>query len=339
MSIQSTSTATVSASSSAGSSAPAVSSSSSTTSASSSTSFKDELESVNSSSSTAQSDTSQKTSASDTSNANNSQAVQQAEVSKTNETKDAVLLQQIVDAKEQATAQNQKGNQVLSFYASEISKDVNPYDVLNTELKTINNLKNNLSTNEHGTLATNSNLGLATGLLGSISVIDEASDSGKDSKKIGLDEQDASFYLGMIDNQQMKLQIDAAASSSVAETASKNNNNYTLVQSTATGATVKVSSVLMDALADSMKNNKTVRVDFGGDVAVVMKVDKQGVLSANFIPSTAAVENYLKHNIASLKQNFDSQNLPYNDLSYSEQQKKGQNDNQRESKNKENENE
>lgn len=338
MSIQSTSTATVSASSSATNSAPAPSSSA-TTSASSSTSFKDELESVNSSSSTAQSDTSQKTSASDTSSASDSQAVQQAEISKTNETKDAVLLQQQVDAKQQASIQNQKGNQVLSFYASEISKDVNPYDVLNTELKTINNLKNNLATDQNGTFVANSNLGLATGLLGSISVIDETTDTKKDSKSIGSDEQDAAFYLGMINNQQMKLQIDAAASSSVAEAASKNNNNYTLVQSASTGESVKVSSVLMDALADSMKNNKTVRVDFGGDVAVVMKVDKQGVLSANFIPSTAAVENYLKNNIASLKQNFDSQNLPYNDLSYSEQQKKGQNDNQRESKNKEKENE
>lgn len=329
MSIQSTSTATVSASSSASSSAPATNSSS-TTSASSSTSFQDELQSANSSSSTAKSDTTQKTSASD-----NSQAAQQAEVSKENETKDAVLLQQLTDAKEQATVQNQKGNQVLSqivsFHASEISKDVNPYDVLNTELRTINNLKNNLATNPNGTLT--------TGLLGSISVTDETSDTAKDSKKIGLDEQDSSFYLGMINNQQIKLQLDAAASSSVGEAASKNNNNYTLVQSDATQQTVKVSSVLMDALADSMKNNKTVRVDFGGDIAVVMKVDKQGVLSANFIPSTAAVENYLKNNIASLRQNFDSQNLAYNDLSYSEQQKKGQNDNQRESKNKEKDNE
>lgn len=333
MSIQSTSTATVSASSSASSSAPAANSSS-TTSSSSSTSFKDELESVNSSSSTAQSNTTQKTSASDNSNENNSQIVQQAEISKTNETKDAVLLQQLVDAKEQATIQNQKGSQVSSFYANEISKDVNPYDVLNTELRTINNLKNNLATNPNGTLAT-------TDLLGSISVTDDISDTKKDSKSIVLDGQDASLYLGMINNQQIKLQLDAAASSSVGEAASISNNNnaYTLVKSDATQQTVKVSSVLMDALADSMKNNKTVRVDFGGDVAVVMKVDKQGVLSANFIPSTAAVENYLKHNIASLRQNFDSQNLAYNDLSYSEQQKKGQNDSQRESKNKEKDNE
>ena len=58
----------------------------------------------------------------------------------------------------------------------------------------------------------------------------------------------------MINNQQIKLQLDAAASSSVGEAASKsNNNNYTLVQSDATHQAVKVSSVLMDALADSMK--------------------------------------------------------------------------------------
>ena len=47
--------------------------------------------------------------------------------------------------------------------------------MLNTELRTITNLKNNLATNPNGTLA-------KTGLLGSISATDGTSDKEKDSK-------------------------------------------------------------------------------------------------------------------------------------------------------------
>ena len=73
----------------------------------------------------------------------------------------------------------------------------------------------------------------------------------------------------------------------------------------------------MNKLADSMKNNQAFRIDFDKDVSVIIKVNKDGSLMANFIPGDKAVEQYLKNNIASLRQRFDEQNLQYSQLSYS----------------------
>lgn len=85
----------------------------------------------------------------------------------------------------------------------------------------------------------------------------------------------------------------------------------------------------MDKLAESMKTNQPFRIDFDKDVSVIIKVNKDGSLAANFIPGDKAVEQYLRNNIASLRQRFDEQDLSYTQLSYSnsrqQQQQKRQN--------------
>ena len=91
---------------------------------------------------------------------------------------------------------------------------------------------------------------------------------------------------------------------------------------------VQVSSVLMDKLAESLKTNQPFRIDFDKDVSVILKVNKDGSLAANFIPGDKAVEQYLRNNISFLKQRFDEQDLPYSQLSYSnsrQQQQRRQN--------------
>jgi len=80
---------------------------------------------------------------------------------------------------------------------------------------------------------------------------------------------------------------------------------------------IKVSSVLMEKLAESLKTNKPFRIDFDKDISVIIKINKDGSLAANFIPSDKAVEQYLRNNIASLRQRFDEENLSYSELSYS----------------------
>ena len=52
-----------------------------------------------------------------------------------------------------------------------------------------------------------------------------------------------------------------------------------------------------------------------------MKIDKNGKVSAEFIPSDKVAEQYLKDNIAFLRQTFDEQHLAYNELTYREQSK------------------
>ena len=97
---------------------------------------------------------------------------------------------------------------------------------------------------------------------------------------------------------------------------------------------VKVSSILMEKLSESMKTNQPFRIDFDKDISVIIKVNKDGTLTANFIPGDKAVEQYLRNNISSLKQRFDEENLPYSELSYSnsgkqqQQKRKKENDNE-----------
>jgi hypothetical protein len=58
-----------------------------------------------------------------------------------------------------------------------------------------------------------------------------------------------------------------------------------------------------------------------------LKIDKHGRVRAEFIPGSLEVENYLKNNIPVLRQKFDEQNLPYNDLIYRQNNKQERNRN------------
>lgn len=96
-----------------------------------------------------------------------------------------------------------------------------------------------------------------------------------------------------------------------------------------TAKSAQVSSVLMEKLSESMKTNQPFRIDFDKDVSVIIKVNKDGSLMANFIPGDKAVEQYLKNNISFLKQRFDEQNLPYSDLNYSNSRQQQQEEQRR----------
>lgn len=96
-----------------------------------------------------------------------------------------------------------------------------------------------------------------------------------------------------------------------------------------------VSQTLINALHNSVKTGQAVRIDFGNDVAVVMRVSRDGSIMANFIPGDKAVEEYLKNNIGYLKQRFDEEDIPYSQLSYSQhqqQERRQQQENNKEDK-------
>ena len=143
---------------------------------------------------------------------------------------------------------------------------------------------------------------------------------------INMSDSDANFFANLVQNTDMSMKsisdsINQALMNNNAETVQKN---------------VQVSSVLMDKLAESMKTSQPFRIDFDKDVSVIIKVNKDGSLAANFIPGDKAVEQYLRNNISSLRQRFDEQNLPYSELSYSNQNRQQQ---ERRRNNKENSNE
>ena len=142
---------------------------------------------------------------------------------------------------------------------------------------------------------------------------------------INMSDSDANFFANLVQNTDMSMKSIASqindAMASGTEGIQKN---------------VQVSSVLMDKLSESMKTNQPFRIDFDKDVSVILKVNKDGSLAANFIPGDKAVEQYLRNNISSLRQRFDDQNLPYSELSYSNSRQQHQ---ERRKNNKENRNE
>ena len=147
-----------------------------------------------------------------------------------------------------------------------------------------------------------------------------------DYSTITMSDDDAKFFVNLVTKTDMSMQSIASEFQKALDV-----SNVKQVQKTA-----KVSSALMEALSDSMKNNKSFRIDFDKDVSVVMRVDKNGNLNANFIPGDKAVEAYLRNNISYLKQRFDEQDLPYNELTYSRHRNQGQNE-KRNNKEKDNE--
>ena len=137
---------------------------------------------------------------------------------------------------------------------------------------------------------------------------------------INMSDDDANFFANLVQNTDMSMK-------DIATQVAENTN----VQ---TAKSVQVSSVLMEKLADSLRTNQPFRIDFDKDVSVIIKVNKDGSLSANFIPGDKAVEQYLRNNISSLRQRFDEENLSYSELSYSNsreqnrQRRKKENDNE-----------
>ncbi len=93
---------------------------------------------------------------------------------------------------------------------------------------------------------------------------------------------------------------------------------------------VKISETLLNAINTAKETNQPLRIDFDQNVAVILRINKEGVVSANFIPGDKAVEQYLRNNISNLRATFEEQDLPYSDLSYSNRGSKQQKEKQKE---------
>lgn len=244
---------------------------------------------------------------------------------------DAVLMQMQQNAnlnpqssQIKASQENVKNNLTKSDNSVEgnhKNKDISDsLDELSSKIATINELKTSSSSKSYNANATKN---------------DKISDKSDYSHRMKMDNSDITFFVNLVQNQGANAGANAAVNvANLATQKAADNSSDTAAQATSQSA--QISQTLMNALNESMQTNKPFRIDFGSDVAVIMKVDKDGNISANFIPGSAAVENYLRNNISLLRQNFDNQNLPYNELSYSRQQKQDQ---QQQRNNKENKNE
>ena len=125
-----------------------------------------------------------------------------------------------------------------------------------------------------------------------------------DTAKISKD--DAKFFADLVEKKQFALQQNSQGTNLI-KFADEIGPTYKAQQT---------SKVLSDLITKAYQDGKPVRLDFDNNCSVILKVDSKGKVSAEFIPGDKAVEAYLRNNISSLKQRFDDQNLPYNDLMY-----------------------
>ncbi len=126
---------------------------------------------------------------------------------------------------------------------------------------------------------------------------------------ISMNLEDAMFFVNLTQNAQYNtVQNPNGQFESLIQTE--------IIQNTVTNKTVEATNKLTELIEKAQNTQKPVRISFDNDVSVILKIDKHGKLTAEFIPGSLEVENYLRNNIAALRQKFDEQNLPYNDLLY-----------------------
>ena len=91
----------------------------------------------------------------------------------------------------------------------------------------------------------------------------------------------------------------------------------------------QVSKTLADMLAKSMEDNKPIRINFDNDISVIIKINKNGKISADFLPSSQVAEAYLKENLPILKQRFDDNNIDYEELNHRKQEQQDDRNNRK----------
>ena len=137
---------------------------------------------------------------------------------------------------------------------------------------------------------------------------------------ISININDAMFFISLAQEEQLSVQTTL------------NGNIQGLIkteltQNILTQKSVEVTNQIIALIEKAQKTQGPVRISFDNNISVILKIDKQGKLSAEFIPGNSEVESYLMKNISSLRQKFDEQNLAYNNISYRQNSRQGKNKN------------
>lgn len=140
------------------------------------------------------------------------------------------------------------------------------------------------------------------------------------SNSVSMTQSDADFFINLTQNNDVSMQNVV----SQAQTMLNQGADVKEVKQN-----VQISQTLLNALNNARETNQPMRIDFDQNVSVILRIGKDGAISANFIPGDKAVEQYLRNNIESLKATFNENDLPYTDLSYSNRGSKQQKENRR----------
>lgn len=143
-----------------------------------------------------------------------------------------------------------------------------------------------------------------------------------ETSNLKMTESDADFFITLTQSDN----VDLASVQAQAQKMINNGGDVSDIKQN-----VQISQTLLNALSEAKENNQPIRIDFDQNISVILRVGRDGAISAQFIPGDKAVEQYLRNNIESLKSSFDEQDLPYSELSYSNSSKE-QNNRRREEK-------
>ena len=103
----------------------------------------------------------------------------------------------------------------------------------------------------------------------------------------------------------------------------------------ATERGVQISKTLADMLAKSMETNQPVRINFDNDISVIIRISRNGKITADFLPSSQVAEAYLKENLPLLRQRFDDNNIEYDSLNQRERRNPEKENNKKKGRNNE----
>jgi len=94
---------------------------------------------------------------------------------------------------------------------------------------------------------------------------------------------------------------------------------------------IEISKTLFSAIDNAMQTGKPVRLDFGADASVILRISKDGKISADFVPNDKAMELAIKVALPELRAKFEEENIPYGTLNYKQfNQNKDKQDNNKE---------
>jgi len=130
--------------------------------------------------------------------------------------------------------------------------------------------------------------------------------------------QDMSFFRTMLENPSMTINGINPQSLQV---------NYSVqgVNNEVSYKSFEVSKGLFNLIENSFKNQKPVRVDFNGNSSVILKMNNDGKLIAEFISNDKAMEYVLKNALPSLKDRLDAEGITYEEISYKENPRQNKN--------------
>lgn len=242
--------------------------------------------------------------------------------------KEKAIKDEKIDNKKSSIISNSKidndSNIIKNKVATEVG-EVKPVDLNKTEKPTqdmkvitfapispVQELKENLTTSKTNDIVKFIDANLETASSKKTSKSSSSSAKKSEEKAIKMTEADAKFFQNLVENNNQVAQ-DAKATDMA---------NQSALKDVEEAHSAKVSKSLLNALKESQETNKSFRVDFDKDLSVILKVNRDGKISAEFLPGDAAVEQYLKSNIPLLKQKFNDEGLEYENLSYRDQSRK-----------------